>query len=192
MSVAPWGRFMFEVIVRAMKAYSAAAPLLIVSATSFAQDINFDDLRRPGPGLRAAATVAGVAKEGHDFVARFNEVDRGRLEERRAAIAAAASPPNAGPAVGGANSEGNRRPSAAVAPATQVSVNLASRFICSFRCTDNRFIVINEGKAGPLTLALMAPDQGKARDIVSAEAKNVCWDQFKLSPKSDWFPCRAQ
>jgi hypothetical protein len=165
--------------------------LLLCNLRAVAQDINFDDLRRPGSGLRATATVGGVAKEGHDFVARFNEVDRGRLEERRSALAAAVPPPSAGP--GGAPSvEGNRRPSTTPAPAAPVVVNLASRFICSFRCTDNQRIVINEGKSGPLTLALMAPDQGKARDIVSAEAKNVCWDQFKLSPKADWFPCRAQ
>lgn len=172
--------------------FSRALPAVLLfwlaGNAAFAQDINFDDLRRPGPGLRATATVGGVAKEGHDFVGRFNEVDRVRLEERRAAMAAAA-PPNVGAAP---SVEGNRRPNVTAVPAAPVPMNLASRFICSFRCTDNRFIVINEGKSGPLTLALMAPDQGKARDIVSAEAKNVCWDQFKLSPKADWFPCRAQ
>ncbi len=160
-----------------------------LSITVLAQDVNFDDLRKPGPGLRATAVIGGIAKEGSDIVARFGEVDRGRLEERRAAALTKISP---APAVPLADS--GRRP---VAPAPQQAApasatNLANRFICSFRCTDNRLIVINEGKSGPLTLALLAPDQSKARDIVSAEAKNVCWDQFKLSPKADWFPCRAQ
>jgi hypothetical protein len=158
----------------------------------FAQDVNFDDLRKPGPGLSATAVINGIAKEGSDIVSRFNEVDRGRLEERRAAaIARVAPPPAPTPAP---SADTGRRPTAAAPPpaAPAPVANLASRFICSFRCTDNRLIVINEGKSGPLTLALLAPDQGKAREIVSAEAKNVCWDQFKLSPKADWFPCRAQ
>jgi hypothetical protein len=180
-----------NILPKTIKEFILLATLLPSSMAASAQDINFDDLRRPGPGLRATATVAGVSKEGYDFMARFNEVDRGRLEERRSATAAAVLAPNAGPGLT-PGAEGNRRTTAAQAPAAPVAVNLASRFICSFRCTDNRFIVINEGKSGPLTLSLMAPDQGKARDIVSTEAKNVCWDQFKLSPKADWFPCRAQ
>ncbi len=158
-------------------------------AAVWAQDVNFDDLRKPGPGLRATAVIGGLAKEGSDIVSRFGEVDRGRLEERRAAALAKIAPAPVVP-----SAETGRRP-AVTAPqvvAAAPVANLANRFICSFRCTDNRLIVINEGKSGPLTLALLAPDQGKARDIVSAEAKNVCWDQFKLTPKADWFPCRAQ
>jgi hypothetical protein len=172
-----------------MKAWLLSGLIGCIPASLLAQDVNFDDLRKPGPGLRATAVIPGIAKEGSDIVARFGEVDRGRIEERRAAALAKVTPIPAAP-----SPDSNRRPAAtspqavAVAPVT----NLANRFICSFRCTDNRLIVINEGKSGPLTLALLAPDQGKARDIVSAEAKNVCWDQFKLTPKADWFPCRAQ
>ncbi len=172
-----------------MKGWSLFCLIGSLPITLLAQDVNFDDLRKPGPGLRASALIGGIAKEGSDIVARFGEVDRARLEERRAAALSKISPTPAVPAL-----DSGRRPAAnAPQPVAAAPVaNLANRFICSFRCTDNRLIVINEGKSGPLTLALLAPDQNKARDIVSAEAKNVCWDQFKLSPKADWFPCRAQ
>jgi hypothetical protein len=160
----------------ALFAYGCCAT---VFAPSHAQNVDFDDLRKPGPGLRATAVIGGLGKEASDLVARFNEVDRARIEERRAAQVAAA----AIPAPGAGSDQGARRPQLPTQP---------SRFVCSFRCTDNRLIVINAGKSGPLSLAVMALDQGRARDVVSSEAKNVCWDQFKLTPKADFFPCRQQ
>jgi hypothetical protein len=142
------------------------------------QNIDFDDLRKPGPVLRSDIILPGIGKEGIDIAARFNEIDRKRLEERRQALSA--------------NTPVATSPSAAPGPRRVAPVSTTSRFICSFRCTDNRFVLVNEGKAGPLRLSVLALDLGRAREATGTEAKAVCWDQFKLAPKADYFPCRQQ
>lgn len=159
-----------------MKRSLALALLWLLSGPSGAQDINFDDLRKPGPGLKANAVVGGVARESAELMARFPEVDRSRLGARP-------GQESAGPQAG--NARRNAAPAAVAAAGP-------SRFVCAYRCTDNRFIVINEGKSGPLVLQVQANDAGLAREMAAGQVKNACWEQFKLAPKGDWLRCRAQ
>lgn len=59
---------------------------------AFAQDINFDDLRRAGTPLVKSYTINGAGAEGRSAVMKFGDIDTQRVEEhnaRRSSYAAA-------------------------------------------------------------------------------------------------------
>lgn len=51
---------------------------------AFAQDINFDDLRRTGTPLVKSYTVTGAGAEGSGAVMKFGEIDNRRVDEANA------------------------------------------------------------------------------------------------------------
>lgn len=65
--------------------------LFNVSQIAFAQDINFDDLQRPGPGLVQSKSVGGLASEGSTYMRQFSETDSARIEAARQARASYSS-----------------------------------------------------------------------------------------------------
>lgn len=48
-----------------------------------AQDINFDDLQRQGPGLSKTLSVPGLKAEGSRYLTQFDGIDTGRVEAAR-------------------------------------------------------------------------------------------------------------
>lgn len=51
---------------------------------AFAQDINFDDLRRAGTPLVKSYTINGAGAEGRSAVMKFGDIDTQRVEEHNA------------------------------------------------------------------------------------------------------------
>lgn len=51
---------------------------------AFAQDINFDDLRRAGTPLAKSYTISGAGAEGRSAVMKFGDIDTQRVEEHNA------------------------------------------------------------------------------------------------------------
>jgi hypothetical protein len=62
-----------------------ALGMFFSASLAWAQDINFEDLQRPGPGLSQTLTVSGLGKEGQELIQRFSEIDSGRVEASRQA-----------------------------------------------------------------------------------------------------------
>lgn len=61
--------------------YLISAIFLGISMTIFAQEINFDDLQRPGSELSRTATISGLAAEGLRYRDQFIGNDDVRIEE---------------------------------------------------------------------------------------------------------------
>ena len=66
--------------MRALKTLSFFFVLLMNASFLLAQDINFEDLQRAGPGLVQIKTVSGLASEGEAYMKRFTETDSSRRE----------------------------------------------------------------------------------------------------------------
>ncbi|MEW5995496.1 MAG: hypothetical protein AB1744_14025, partial [Candidatus Zixiibacteriota bacterium] len=49
-----------------------------------AQELNLEDLKRPGKPLVERYTIPGLASEGKRLISRFSEIDDRRVENRRA------------------------------------------------------------------------------------------------------------
>lgn len=61
-------------------------PLIVFSiwcVSALAQDINFDDLRRPGKPLSKSYTVKGAGAEGASAIMKFGDIDTRRVERTK-------------------------------------------------------------------------------------------------------------
>lgn len=67
------------------------ASLFISMQLATAQEINFDDLQRPGIPLVQSKTIGGLASEGSSYMRQFSETDSARIEAARQARASYSS-----------------------------------------------------------------------------------------------------
>lgn len=95
-----------------MKALSILAlGLLLDSTPSLAQELDVNDLRRPGPPLVERYTIPGLGGEGRSIIQRFGEVDDQRVAEIQARRATAPSYPSGGGSSSSASSTSATSPS---------------------------------------------------------------------------------
>lgn len=66
-------------------------PLFASFQLAIGQDINFDDLQRPGPALVQSKSISGLVSEGNSYMRQFSETDSARIEARRQASASYSS-----------------------------------------------------------------------------------------------------
>lgn len=72
--------------------------VVLASAPSLAQELDVNDLRRPGPPLVERYTIPGLGSEGRSIIQRFGEVDDQRVANSRSSYGG-----------GGGNSGGGQR-----------------------------------------------------------------------------------
>lgn len=66
--------------MRALRTLLVLFALFMNALCSLAQDINFEDLQRAGPGLVQTKIVSGLASEGEAYMKQFTETDSSRRE----------------------------------------------------------------------------------------------------------------
>jgi len=64
--------------------FAALLALGVLPLSAFAQDVNFDDLRRAGTPLVKSYTISGAGAEGSGAVMKFGDIDTQRVEEHNA------------------------------------------------------------------------------------------------------------
>jgi len=140
----------------------------LVVQKGLAEDINFSDLQRPGPGLSRSASVPGLAKEGAIFVSRFNEVDSARIEDLKRARAAAAS-----------YSSSSSSTSSSSSNSSQKSAPSNKTFVCRIYCNNS---------SGPqITREFTGPDRAAVARMIDDNAHNICRDSGMSRASSSRF-----
>lgn len=64
--------------------FAALLALGVLPLCAFAQEVNFDDLRRAGTPLVKSYTISGAGAEGSGAVMKFGDIDTQRVEEHNA------------------------------------------------------------------------------------------------------------
>lgn len=140
--------------------------------TATAQDnINFQDLARPGPPVVKPYIVPGLAADGRRYLEKFDGVDTARIEARRAALAAA-------PSTGSTSSSSGSSSARPQGPQT-------GNYVCTFSCSTVNIIASNQ-RSPTNTISVSATSESEASDRGLPMAKSVCWDNYKMVPYQPW------
>jgi hypothetical protein len=70
---------------------AASILLVFISTITGAQDINFEDLHKAGPGLVKFATITGLASDADSYTKSFTDTDSSRREASRQASSSSSS-----------------------------------------------------------------------------------------------------
>lgn len=132
--------------------------LLCISATPLpsaaqAQDnINFQDLARPGPPVIKRYTVTGLEADGRSYLAKFDGVDTERIEARRAMMSSGSgqSSSSSSSSYGGTKTESPK----------------AKTFVCTIYCQSSSGPTINR--------EVKAASRREAAQFMGANADQIC------------------
>lgn len=143
---------------------------------SWAQEINFSDLKREGRPVVKRYVVAGVANDGRSYLEHFDGVDRGRVQAYRAAAAQAA-----------ASRAAENRNSTSSSSKSSPPPKVAKTFSCYIYC--------NSG-GGPITNRdVQAASRSEAAKFMGDNADQICQNSGYRRASSISFPesqCRER
>ena len=128
-------------------------------------NINFQDLARPGQPVVKQYSVTGVADDGRRYLLKFDGVDTARAEAMRAPMAAA-------PSTYSGSSTSETRNTRQQQP---------GNFVCHFVCSTVKILTPND-KLPEQKISVSASSESDASDKGLPIAKSFCWDNFKMIP----------
>lgn len=145
---------------------------MLVAASVEAQDLNFNDLKRPGKPLVKSYTIQGVGSEGNRYIRNFNEVDSSRVSVKEASRSASSSGVSASTSTSTSTSSKN---------VSEPNGNFECKFVCS------KFVSLVSSDTSPeQKIKVSARDVHSAEDIGLANAKQWCKNIGYDSLKSRW------
>lgn len=109
---------------------------IFICSIAASQDINFDDLKRPGRPLSISATTSGLADEARNHMSQFDEVDTGRRES----LAASRSVQSAQPQSNSSSTSGKQ-------------------FKCEYSCFESGNFMYSGGSTKSSTTFILAKDK---------------------------------
>lgn len=143
---------------------------------TWAQEINFSDLKREGSPVVKRYAVAGVANDGRSYLQHFDGVDRARVQSYQAAAAQAA-----------ANRAAESRNSASSSSKSSPPAKAMKTFSCYVYC--------NSGGGPTTSRDVQAASRSEAAKLMGDSADQICQNSGYRRASSISFPesqCRER
>jgi len=160
---------------KTLKILAVIACAMPVAAT-WAQEINFSDLKREGSPVVKRYVVSGVANDGRSYLEHFDGIDRNRVQAYRAAAAQAA-----------ANRAAESRNSVSSSSKSAPPPKAPKTFSCYIYC--------NSGGGPTTSRDVQAASRSEAAKYMGDNADQICQNSGYRRASSISFPesqCRER